>query len=150
MTTPTHAALGFAIGTAFGHPVLGIAASVLVDGDHFVAYARHGVLRSPRLFWKTITSNEDPYGSQRGWFHSLLIALPLSAGLWLALPSWGPVLALSYLGHIVLDALDSADYWPLYPFKRWNFKGPVRFFSAQEILVVVISLIAAFFFLINR
>jgi len=66
MTTPTHAALGFAIGAALGHPLLGAAVAVAVDVDHLVTYARQGVLRNPRLFWKTITSNEDPYGSQRG------------------------------------------------------------------------------------
>jgi len=66
MTTPTHAILGFTIGAAFGHPFIGAIAATCIDVDHLTTYARHGILKSPRLFWRTITSNEDPYLSQRG------------------------------------------------------------------------------------
>ena len=139
MTTPTHATLGFAIGAALGHPFIGIAIAVCVDIDHLTTYVRHGVLRNPRLFWNTITDNEDSWGSQRGWLHSLLIAIPVGGIIAAIQNPLASVLVLSYASHLLLDLLDSADYWPFYPFKFLNIRGPVRFFSKQEVVL------AAFF-----
>jgi membrane-bound metal-dependent hydrolase YbcI (DUF457 family) len=143
MTTPTHAALGLLIGTVTGHPVVGALTAITVDIDHLAVYAKHSVFKSPKLFWKTITNNEDPYEGQRGWLHSLFVAVPLSLVIWLAMPVWGPTIILSYLvGHIALDALDSAD-WPLYPSKRWNIRGPILFFSRQELILGSLFLISS-------
>ncbi len=142
MTTPTHAALGLLIGTSTGHPWVGLITAIAVDVDHLAIYARHGVLKSPALFWKTVTSNEDPYSGQRGWLHSLFVAIPLSTILWIALPVWGSTIALSYLvGHIALDVLDSADYWPLYPSRKINIRGPVEFFSRWELAIFIVLLL---------
>lgn len=144
MTIPTHLALGLLIGVATGHPLVGLLASTLIDLDHMVVYAKHGVLRSPKLFWKTVTDNEDPYGGQRGWLHSLLVSVPILLVVYFVWPSFAPVIILSYFGHIVLDVFDSADYWPLYPSKKINIRGPISFFSWQEIVVSVLSLIGVF------
>lgn len=127
-----------------GHPIVGMLTAIIIDIDHLVVYIRHGVLRSPGLFWETVTSVDDPYGGQRGWLHSLFIAIPLSALLLLTMPTWGPTIVLSYLvGHILLDALDSADYWPLYPSKSYVIRGPVRFFSYQELILTIAFLSAS-------
>lgn len=138
MTTPTHAALGLLIGTVTGHPIVGMFTAVIVDSDHLVVYIRHGILKNPRLFWKTVTSVDDPYGGQRGWLHSLLVAAPLSLLVLVIAPVWGTTIVASYLlGHLALDALDSADYWPLYPSKSYVIRGPVQFFSYQELILTV-------------
>ena len=150
MTIPTHVAVGLFVGMVTGHPLVGVLASILIDLDHFVIYARHGVLKSPKLFWKIVSNNEDPYGGQRWWLHSLLVAIPLSVVVWFAIPIWAPVLILSYLGHILLDILDSADYWPLFPFKKWNIRGPIRFFSLQEFFICGLFIMSTLFIVFVR
>ena len=140
MTLPTHLALGGIIGAVTGQPVLALAVSAFVDVDHLGIYYRHGVLKSPTLFWKTITQTVDPYGGQRGHLHSIFGLVLVAALSWAVLPVYALTLILSHLGHLVLDALDSADYWPLYPFKSINFRGPVGFFSKQEAFVFVVLL----------
>lgn len=135
MTLPTHLALGGIIGAITGQPILALVMSVIVDIDHLGTYYRHGVLKNPRLFWRTITQTNDPYGGQRGHLHSIFGIAIIAALSWLVVPVYALTLIFSHVGHLVLDALDSADYWPLYPFQKINIRGPVGFFSRHEALV---------------
>lgn len=146
MTLPTHLALGGVVGAVTGQPLLALTVSALVDVDHLGIYYRHGVLKSPALFWRTITQTVDPYGGQRGHLHSILGLILVAAISWIALPVFAVTLILSHLGHLMLDALDSADYWPFYPFKSINFRGPVGFFSRSE-AIVLLALLATNAFL---
>ena len=140
MTLPTHLALGGIIGAITGHPILAIAISALIDIDHLGIYYRHNILKSPRLFWQTITTTADPYGGQRGYLHSVFGFMVVGMFSLIITPIYALTLILSHLGHLVLDALDSADYWPMYPFKKINFRGPVGFFSKHEAGVFIVLL----------
>lgn len=55
--------------------------------------------------------------------------------------SLAPVIILSHASHLFLDFLDSAEYWPFYPLKAVNIRGPIHFFSKQEIILDVILII---------
>ncbi len=138
MTLPTHLALGGIIGAFTGQPVLALAISARIDIDHLGIYYRHGVLKNPRLFWQTVTQTNDPYGGQRGHLHSIFGLTFFAILSWLVIPLYALTLALSHLGHLLLDTLDSADYWPLYPFQKINLRGPVGFFSRHEAFVFTV------------
>jgi membrane-bound metal-dependent hydrolase YbcI (DUF457 family) len=58
-------------------------------------------------------------------------------------PTVGVTFALGYFSHILLDALDSADFWPLWPLTKINIRGPVPYFSIEE-LVLTIGLLVAY------
>ncbi len=138
MTLPTHLALGGIIGAITGQPILALVASALIDVDHLGVYYHHGVLKDPRLFWKTITQTEDPYSGQRGHLHSVFTLSLIMAFSLLFAPLYAATISFSHLGHLLLDALDSADYWPFYPFQAVNIRGPVGFFSRYEAFVFTV------------
>ena len=137
MTLPTHILLGSIIGQLTGNLVLAIAVSVLVDIDHLYSYIKSKVIFSPRKFWKTVTDKNDPYGDQRGYLHNVIVAGIISVIVWLALPLVGLTFALAYFGHLLLDALDKSDYWPLFPNKKINITGFVGYFSPGEVMIDV-------------
>ena len=65
--------------------------------------------------------------------HNVVVWFVISTVLYIAFDSVGVAIALGYASHLVLDALDSADYYPLYPWKRFNIRGPVGYFSKIEL-----------------
>ena len=53
----------------------------------------------------------------------------------------GAVFAISYFFHLVFDALDGAEYYPLYPNKKFNLKGPIGYFSKYDMAVSIVLVI---------
>jgi len=141
MTIPTHILLGAIIGKVTGNYSLAIGASIVPDFDHLGSYIKSGVIKNPKIFWKTITNEQDPYGNQRGILHNLMDFMFVSIFLILLLPKVGFILVLGWLGHIILDALDKSDYWPFYPNKKINIRGLIRYASFQELIFFLLLLI---------
>lgn len=141
MTFPTHFLLGMVIGKLTGNYTAGIAASVLVDVDHLQSYAEHGLLTKPKKLWKTVTAEKDSYGDQRGMLHNVVFFACASVAL-IVLFKWiGTVIVIGWFGHLLLDALDASDYWPLYPDKSINLKGPINYGTWKEFLFFLALLI---------
>ena len=145
MTLPSHLIVGLIIGKVTGNYPFAITSSVLVDIDHLQSYLKSGVISKPKLFWKTITDQSDPYGDQRGYLHNFIVFIILSTILLMVFGYALFPLVLGWLGHLFLDALDNSDYWPLYPYKLINFKGPILYASFQEIIFSSILLVIYFF-----
>lgn len=144
MTAPTHIAMGAVIGTIFGHPILAIAVSVLIDIDHLYSYVRHGVIWQPQKLWKTLTDSDDPYGDQRGYLHNIIIAVILCGLSFLVVPvSFALVFSVSYIAHLVLDALDRSDYFIFFPSTKVNIKGFIDYYGKTEIIFIVFLLLLA-------
>ncbi len=138
MTLYSHIALGITIGHLTGDYTGGVLASTLIDIDHIYSYAKHGVLWKPKQLYTAITSPIDIWGDQRGPLHAVYIAFPVIGLFWYF---HFPALAIGYLGHLILDVLDGSDYWPLYPNKSINFRGPIPYNSKQELIFSVIIFI---------
>ena len=79
----THIIAGLLVGKLTGNYTFALLGSVLIDMDHLFSYIKHGVLFSPRKFWRTITSREDLWGDQRGILHNFLAFILISAVLFL-------------------------------------------------------------------
>ena len=144
MTLPTHLITGLVIGKITGQYSFAIVGALFVDIDHIFSYVKNGVLINPRKFWKTITDTNDPYGDQRYILHNFLIFLALIGIFLFFNQRLGLVFGLAYLSHLVLDALDNADYFPFFPNKKINLRGPVKYFSRQEFLLMFV-LVMTFF-----
>jgi len=129
-----HLVIGLLIGKLTGQYWLSLFGALFPDIDHFVSYVRNGIL-SPKKFWKTITVPEDPYGDQRYLLHNLWVVGGLSV---VSLLFGGVALAIGYISHILLDMLDASDYFILYPSKRFNIKGPIQYFSLQEMIFTIV------------
>src|ERR1035437_10413486 len=113
MTLPTHAILGLVIGKFTGNIPLAISVSILIDTDHLISYAKHKVLWPPKKFLEVVKDINDPWEDQRGYLHNVVIATIISFLVWIIFGRIiGAVFSLSYLGHLFLDAIDTANYYP--------------------------------------
>lgn len=141
VTIPTHILLGLIIGKVTGDYTAGILSSTLIDLDHFQSYYKHGLLSKPKELWSRLTDQSDPYGDQRGVLHSIYVFIVASIVLAALFPEVGPILVIGWFGHLCLDALDNSDYWPFYPNKKINLRGPVKYNTWQELLFFILLVV---------
>lgn len=141
MTLPTHFLLGMIIGKVTGNYPAAIASSVLIDLDHLQSYVSHGLITKPKKLWQALTDQKDPWGDQRGIFHNIIFFGIVAVLLVILGGIIGKIIVLGYLGHLLLDTLDNSDYWPLYPNKSINFRGPIKYGSLQELVFFIMLLI---------
>jgi len=144
MTLPTHALAGLIIGKLTGNFPAAIIGSLAIDLDHIVPYYRHGILFKPRKLLQTLLDQKDSLGNQRNYLHSIFGWIIISIILLAINFNIGLVFSIAYFFHLVLDIFDSSDFWPFFPFKGFVLKGPIKYFSKQEIIFDII-LIATFF-----
>jgi membrane-bound metal-dependent hydrolase YbcI (DUF457 family) len=134
------------IGKVTGNYPAGIASSTLIDLDHLQSYVTHGVLWKPKKLWKTLTEQKDEWGDQRGIFHNIGFFALVSIILILLFQKIGIIITVGYLGHLCLDALDNSDYYPLYPNKTINLRGPIKYGTWQE-LIFFLGLLMVYIFI---
>jgi len=134
MTLPTHVLAGLIIGKITGDFPTALAGSLVMDLDHTISYFRHGILFKPRQLFKAIHDEADPMDDQRNFLHSIFSWVVISILLLTINFNFGLVFSIAYFFHLVLDALDSADFYPFFPFRIFVTKGFVKYFSKQEII----------------
>ncbi len=140
MTFPTHVMAGLIIGKITGSYTPAILAATLPDVDHVYAYLTNNILFKPKELWKALTDTKDPYGDQRWYLHTLWSFCLISILFFLLLPQIAVPIILGYASHLLLDAFDASDYWPLYPLKKINIRGPIKYYSFYEVLVFILLL----------
>lgn len=145
MTFPTHLMLGAIIGKVTGNYAIGLTSSTLVDLDHLQSYATHGILFKPKKLWGALTDQKDPFGDQRGIFHNVIFFAIVAIILILLFHKVGIIIAIGWFGHLCLDALDNSDYYPFYPNKTVNLRGPIRYNSWQELIFFLFLLVVYVF-----
>ena len=138
-----HLIWGLIMGKLSGNYTIALIGALAIDLDHLVVYIRHKIILSPEKFWQTITNPKDPYGNQRSFMHSFFAWLLISTSALIINFGAGLVLSLSYLGHLLLDLIDSSDFHPFYPIKL-NVRGPIRYLSKSEILFTAALLLIFF------
>lgn len=141
MTLPTHAVAGALIGCITGQPLVGILVACLPDIDHLYSYIKHGYLKNWPIFYKNAFGKEDIQGDQRNILHNIIIAFGLSLIVFFLFHSIFLTFLLSYASHLLLDAIDTSDYFPLYPYKIINIRGFIDFYSWQEVLLNLLLLL---------
>jgi len=134
MTLPTHILASLIIGKITGDFPTAIVGSLVMDLDHTISYFRHGVLFKPRQLFKAISDETDPWGDQRNFLHSIFSWIAISVLLLTINFNFGLVFSIAYFFHLVFDVLDSADFYPFFPFKKFLIKGFVKYYSKQEII----------------
>ena len=134
MTLPTHVLAGLIIGKITGDFPTALAGSLAIDLDHAISYFRHGILFKPRKLLKATFNEADPWGDQRNFFHSIFSWVAVSILLLMFNYKIGLVFSIAYFFHLVLDALDGADFYPFFPLKKILIKGFVKYYSRQEII----------------
>ena len=147
MTLPTHVLAGLIIGKITGDFPTALAGSLVMDLDHTISYFRHGILFKPRKLFKVISDEADPWRDQRNFLHSIFSWVVISSVLLLINFKFGLVFSVAYFFHLLFDAIDSADFYPFFPFRKSVLKGFVKYYSKQEIILdicLVLTLIVLF------
>jgi membrane-bound metal-dependent hydrolase YbcI (DUF457 family) len=134
----SHLAAGLLIGKLTGDYTPAILGSICPDLDHIYSYARHGFFSSFKKFIKTATNEDDPYDDQRNYLHNLFVAILICVIVAAFDLRVGLVLLISYFVHLLFDAIDHADFFPLFPWRKINLRGPVGYFSWYDILMSLI------------
>ena len=133
MTLPTHALAGLIIGRITGDFSTALIGSLIIDADHAISYIRHGMLFTPKKLFRVICDRADPWGDQRSILHSMFSFITISLFLFLLNAHFAFVFSIAYFFHLVLDALDSSDFYPLFPFRKFVLKGRTEYHSKQEL-----------------
>jgi membrane-bound metal-dependent hydrolase YbcI (DUF457 family) len=133
--------LGLIVGKVTGSYEIAVGTSVLLDLDHILPLARHGLLKNFKTFWNSVTNPEDPYEDQRGVLHTFLaVFLTTVVSYFLFGAFVSMVLGISHLGHIVFDLLSDSYSWPFRPFSNLKTRGFVPYYSKYEVLFFLILL----------
>lgn len=141
----THALTGLIIGALTKNYLFALIGSLFVDLDHLIPYIKNGILFNLPKLWKTITSPEDPYGNQRNILHSIFGFIVISGAFILINKGNGLAFSIGYFSHLILDALDGSIFYPFYPIKKFELKGPITYFSIVEIIIILILLVVFLF-----
>lgn len=146
MLISAHLAAGLVLGKIFDNYPLAVIGATFLDLDHAISYLKSGLIFRPRELAETLSKREDDYGDQRNLLHNFIAFLLISSLGLIADGHLGLVFALAYLSHLVIDLLDSSDSFPFFPNKHINIKGPIRYFSKEE-LIFTCALLLIFFLL---
>jgi len=141
MYTPSHVAAGLVIGKITGDYTTAVIASVFPDTDHIYAFVKHGYLKNWKKFIDIVVKQEDPFDDQRNYFHNIFVAIGFSVIAMIINFHVGAIITVAYFFHLLMDALDGAEYYPFYPKKKVNLKGPIGYFSKYDMAVSILLII---------
>lgn len=141
MYSTAHLAAGLIIGKLTGDYPTAIIGAVAIDLDHLIPHVKNKIIFNVKEMLKVAKSTHE---SSRSYFHSFF-ALPILVGL-VALFSVkvALVFALGYLSHFLLDAIDDDDFYPLFPWLKFNTRGFIGYYSKVELVFTVILFIVYF------
>jgi membrane-bound metal-dependent hydrolase YbcI (DUF457 family) len=144
MFFPAHLAAGLIIGKLTGEYMPALLGSLGPDLDHVISYIRSGLLFRPKELLKTLIRTEDPAGDQRNVLHNIASWIAVTIFAYVVDSTTGWIASMAYGLHLILDILDDADFYPLYPSMRIKWQGPIRYFSREE-MVLTGAMFAVFF-----
>ncbi|OIO45584.1 MAG: hypothetical protein AUJ28_03945 [Parcubacteria group bacterium CG1_02_37_51] len=136
----THLAAGLIIGKITGDYTPAILGSVIGDVDHLYSYYKHGLFQSVEKFIKYARAKENPIDDERNYLHNVNVIFILSLIIMVFNFFTGLVFLIAYLSHLLLDALDHTDFYPFWPNRKINLRGPINFFSIGDIAISIVLL----------
>ena len=124
--------MGIVIGKFTGNYFYAILGSLIIDIDHTFAYIRHNLIFDPKKLLLSMFDPKDETGDQRGLFHNVFVWALITGIVYYNFDYTVSItFSLAYLSHLLLDLLDSSDYYPFYPID-YKIKGPIEYLSRYE------------------
>lgn len=117
--------------------MVGLAVACFPDTDHLYSYVKHGYFKNWKRFYKNAFGEHDAYRDQRNILHNIIVAGTICGIGFSIVPELAVTITLAYASHLMLDAIDKSDYYPLYPLRGINMRGFIDFYSWQEGIVFV-------------
>ncbi len=131
MYSTAHLAAGLIIGKLTGDYPTAIISAVAIDLDHLIPHAKSRLIFKPL---KMLQAAKMTHESHRSYLHSFIAYAVIVAIL--AIFSWkiALVFSLGMLSHFFLDAIDDDDFYPLFPWKNFNTRGFIGYYSTTEFI----------------
>ncbi len=131
MYSTTHLALGLIIGKISGDYPAALIGSLAIDIDHLIPAIKNKKSFNLKKFWNKTKDYKD---SSRSYLHSLFSWFLISLIIFFFDSDFAIIFSIAYLGHFVLDALDNSSFYPFYPFKNFDIKGFIPYYSFRELV----------------
>lgn len=138
MLLPTHLLAGLIIGKLTGNYAISLIGSVMIDLDHLIIFHRNGILFKLKKFIAAAINRIDLVIDQRNYFHNVFFFIIVAAAVLIINFKIGLAFSLAYLSHLLLDSLDNLNYFPFYPNKKINLRGPIKYCSLQEFIFAIV------------
>ena len=125
---------------------MAITGSLVVDLDHIISFYRHGILFNPKKLLKEVLDEKDPWKDQRNYLHNVFVWMVISIILCSINFSFGIIFSLCYFVHLIFDALNSVNFYPFYPSKKFLVKGFIKYGTRKELifdffLIIILTLL---------
>jgi hypothetical protein len=132
---------GMIVGKLTGDYPSALIGSVALDLDHLLVYYQDGILFKLKAFLAATVNRNELVINQRNYFHNVFFFLAITAIMLLVNFTIGLAFGLAYFGHLILDSLDNSNYYPFYPSKKIKLRGPIKYFSLQELVLAIVLFI---------
>jgi membrane-bound metal-dependent hydrolase YbcI (DUF457 family) len=137
MYSTAHLAAGLIIGKLTGDYPTAIIGAVAIDLDHLIPHIKNKIIFNIK---EILRVSRNTHESSRSYLHSFIAFFALT-GLVMAFNlRVGLVFGLGYLSHFLLDAIDDDDFYPLFPWKKFNTRGFIGYYSRSEFVFTLILL----------
>ena len=133
--------MGLIIGKLTGDYPSAIIGATAIDLDHLIPFARQKIIFNFKKIWQVTKMSQT---SSRGVFHNFFAWVILTGLITLINVPIGLVFGLGYLSHFLLDAIDQDDFYPFYPFKKFNTHGFIAYYSRNEFIFTLLLLVIFF------
>ncbi|MFA4942733.1 MAG: metal-dependent hydrolase [Patescibacteria group bacterium] len=135
MYSTAHLAAGLIIGKLTGDYPTAIIGAVAIDLDHLIPHVKNKIIFNLKKMLEVAKSTHE---SSRSYLHSFLALIVLTGVIaWFNLKV-GMVFCLGYLSHFLLDAIDDDDFYPLFPYLKFNTRGFIGYYSKAEFIFTII------------
>ncbi len=146
MTLPTHLLAGLIIGNLTGNYTVAITGSLIMDLDHIISFYRHGILFNAKKLLKEVSDEKDPWNDQRNYLHNVFVWVAISIIFCLINLNLGIIFSLCYLVHLIFDALNTVNFYPFYPSRKFPVKGFIKYGTRKELifdffLIIILALL---------
>jgi membrane-bound metal-dependent hydrolase YbcI (DUF457 family) len=144
MLLPTHLIAGLIVGKITGNYSISLIGSVAVDLDHIFAWWRRGVLFKFKKIVAATTDKSFRITDQRNYFHNIFFFIAAILVFLIIDIKTGLIFGLAYLVHLLMDSLDNSGFYPFYPNKKINLRGPIKYYSLAELGFAIFLLVIYF------
>ncbi len=135
MYSTAHLAAGLIVGKLTGDYPTAIISAVAIDLDHLIPHVKNKIIFNVKEMLRVAKSTHE---SSRSYLHNFIALIVLTVVVCLFNLRTGLVFGLGYLSHFLLDAIDDDDFYPLFPWKKFNTRGFIGYYSKAEFVFTII------------
>lgn len=137
MFIPAHLAAGLIVGKLTGEYSASLVGAFIPDMDHLYLFYKSKILFNPKSMFLVLRNKFPLEGDARMIPHNIIFWFLVSFVSVIFDFKTGIAFSISYLFHIILDALNDEDFYPFFPNKKIKVKGLIEYYSKYEFIFTI-------------